>query len=157
MTPSGPILKDIHMPPPASWWPLAPGWWILAAIVLLAAVGLAWRSWRRRLPKRRWYEARRELDTLLVNHRNDAATFAAGVSQLLRRVARLRDPATVSLRGDAWHAALHDLADGRVSTQPLEDLEHVMYQPQTVVDPPIVADAARQWLRRVLLHGGRRA
>lgn len=27
-------LRDIHLPDPVSWWPPAPGWWILAIIVL---------------------------------------------------------------------------------------------------------------------------
>ncbi len=33
-----PELRDIHLPEPISWWPLAPGWWItLAAIILIIA------------------------------------------------------------------------------------------------------------------------
>ena len=28
-------LKDIHLPEPISWWPVAPGWWILATSILL--------------------------------------------------------------------------------------------------------------------------
>ena len=27
-------LRDIHLPEPVSWWPPAPGWWILAIIIL---------------------------------------------------------------------------------------------------------------------------
>ncbi|WP_144393396.1 DUF4381 domain-containing protein [Pleionea sediminis] len=28
-------LKDIHTPDPISWWPLAPGWWILAVLIII--------------------------------------------------------------------------------------------------------------------------
>lgn len=30
-------LRDIHQPEPVSWWPLAPGWWIIIALVILIA------------------------------------------------------------------------------------------------------------------------
>ena len=37
MNPADPLsqLRSIHLPEPISWWPLAPGWWILIAISLV--------------------------------------------------------------------------------------------------------------------------
>src|SRR6185312_9170830 len=51
---TGPVLRDIHLPPAPPWWPPAPGWWLLAALVLLGCIALAW-LWRRqrRLQQRR--------------------------------------------------------------------------------------------------------
>jgi len=31
-------LRDIHLPAPVSWWPPAPGWWILSILVLATLV-----------------------------------------------------------------------------------------------------------------------
>lgn len=28
-------LRDIHLPDPVSWWPLAPGWWILILLIVI--------------------------------------------------------------------------------------------------------------------------
>jgi len=43
-------LRDIHLPGLVAWWPPAPGWWLLAALVLagLVAFGLYYRSGRHR-------------------------------------------------------------------------------------------------------------
>ena len=36
-------LRDIHLPDPVSWWPPAPGWWLVLAAV---AAGLGYAAWR---------------------------------------------------------------------------------------------------------------
>ena len=30
-------LRDLHLPAEVGWWPLAPGWWVLIAIVAALA------------------------------------------------------------------------------------------------------------------------
>lgn len=42
-------LKPLIAPAPVSWWPPAPGWWILGTILLVSIIGLtvwAWKRWR---------------------------------------------------------------------------------------------------------------
>lgn len=44
-------LRDIHLPADVSWWPPAPGWWLLATLIVAALVVAAWRyarGYRRR-------------------------------------------------------------------------------------------------------------
>ena len=36
-------LRDVHLPDPIAWWPLAIGWWMLLGLALLFAVYLMWR------------------------------------------------------------------------------------------------------------------
>lgn len=159
MTPApGPALRDIHVPA-ADAWPWAPGWWILAGTAALVLVFVGWRCWRGRAARRRWRRANAELDALLRRCRDDGdvAAFAAGVSALLRRAARLRAAGHAGLRGDAWRDALVRLADGRVDVTPLRQLDAAMYRPYAELDVEKLATTARRWLRRVLLRGGRHA
>ena len=92
------VLRDIHQPPAPSWWPPAPGWWIVAALVLLAALALAWRGWRRR---RRRHALVRLFDATVAEADAPASRVAA-MSALLRRAARRRDPRAATLEGQAW-------------------------------------------------------
>jgi len=58
-------LKDIHTPDPISyWWPLAPGWWILAFLIIVGLVLLA--IWLRKKIKNKpvLKQATMELDKL---------------------------------------------------------------------------------------------
>ena len=39
-------LHDIHLPDPAGWWPPAPGWWILALLLLALLIWFSRVSWQ---------------------------------------------------------------------------------------------------------------
>lgn len=102
--PSGPDLRDIHLPPAPSWWPPAPGWWLLALVAgALAFLLVRWML--RRARERRWRRrVHAELDRIAATHaaQPDSVRLAADVSQLLRRVARLIEPEAIALRDEAW-------------------------------------------------------
>ena len=106
MNPSAVLdLRDIHGAPPPAFWPPAPGWWLLAVIVLVALVVLAIWAWRR---YRRYRQER--LILLEVEHlsncysKDNITHFITDISTLLRRVAiRRYSLATVaSLTGADW-------------------------------------------------------
>jgi hypothetical protein len=88
-------LHDIVLPPQLPWWPPAPGWIALGALLLLAACVSAWRVWRRHRAARYRREA---LAVLAVLHE------AAEVSALLRRTALAIAPRAeiAALTGTAW-------------------------------------------------------
>ncbi|MDQ1184475.1 DUF4381 domain-containing protein [Agrobacterium larrymoorei] len=94
-------LRDIHLPQPIGWWPLAPGWWALIALVcILSVVALVWIRIRRRSAR---FLALRELEAIKPDRQDE---FLAQISSLLRRVARRRSAGADVLTGEAWSAFL---------------------------------------------------
>ncbi len=104
-------LAPDHAPPPLGWWPIAPGWWGVIAVLAVALALLLWLRKRRRQPSvKRWQRAAlRELAQLQTVARlptSDDATIARGLQQLLRRyaIARYGREAVAALSGDTWIA-----------------------------------------------------
>lgn len=98
-------LRDIRLPEPVGWWPLAPGWWALIALLCsLMLLIIAWGYLRRRTARHLALKELNKLDT------GEAADFAAHVSGLLRRVARRRVRGVDVLTGQAW---IDFLCDGK--------------------------------------------
>ena len=53
MNPESLPLKDIHLPADVPWWPLAPGWWVLLAALLVLTLLIHWLAvWRRGVSRR---------------------------------------------------------------------------------------------------------
>ena len=103
-------LRDIHMPNPISWWPPAPGWWLLTVLILALMAGLIiWRVVRhRRLAYKR--EALAEWESVharYLDHKN-AQILLSELSTLLKRVCitRYGREAAAGLAGEQWLAFL---------------------------------------------------
>ena len=69
-------LADIHLPYPVSFWPLAPGWWVLIGILVVIAIWMLVLAFRRLLWKKRLEAAQRELDKAIVAYREKLAANA---------------------------------------------------------------------------------
>lgn len=96
------VLRDIHQTAAPAWWPPAPGWWMLAALMIALFIAAAmWRKHKARKVQRMV----RLFDEALSSSMDPAAKIAA-MSQLLRRAARRRDRQADTLSGDAWLAFL---------------------------------------------------
>lgn len=146
---AGPVLRDIHLPAEPSWWPPAPGWWLLGVFALLALVAFAWLWRRRRRARQRQQRILGELERLVRQHREDGdrAALLGGMHQLLRRVAREQDAAAVRLRGDAWRQTLARVPVDAATLDSLHRLDQAIYQPPHGGDESDLVDAARRWLR----------
>ena len=106
MDPTQIPIRDLHLPDPIGWWPLAPGWWLLIALLV---AGLAWlvAGWVRRY--RRAAARRFALRSLKkIEARYDGGENVIGlcreVSELVRRAMLAYAPRedVAGLTGDAW-------------------------------------------------------
>ena len=92
-------LKELANPEAVSWWPLAPGWYVVAAVLLML---LAWLAWRR---IRRWQHDQYRRDALgeIQRMSSDEATLHE-LPSLIRATALAAYPRAdvAALRGAAW-------------------------------------------------------
>jgi hypothetical protein len=100
-------LRDIHGLDAVSWWPLAPGWWllILGAMVLLLTITLLTRRLIKYPPGSWRGEARKALVRLRRNARTmPDKKVAAELSEILRRIAIARHgrKQIANLNGNDW-------------------------------------------------------
>jgi hypothetical protein len=149
-------LRDWHLPDPVSWWPPAPGWWLVAAAALVALVLVVrlWFRWRRRTSLQR--AARRELERLgrELAADGDRRRYLAELSRLLRRLALARYPRAqvAGLTGDDWLAFLDATGgDGEFSQGVGRVLVESAYRPadETAFDPERLAALVGRWVNRV--------
>ena len=105
-------LRDLHLPDPVDWWPLAPGWWVMIA---LTAAGLVWlayrwyRAWQFEAPRRHALRELARIEAEYLEHR-DAVELGKAVSELLRRgmLAYAPRASVAGLTGEAWLAWLDE-------------------------------------------------
>ena len=115
-------IRDLHLPEAIAWWPLAPGWWVVIALIVLG-VSLLFRHFlriRARGAARR--HALRRLNELTADfeQHHDAVAFSSHLSELLRRTMLAYAPRhdVAGLTGDEWLAWLdRDLDQPRFQSE----------------------------------------
>lgn len=144
------MLEPLREPEAVSWWPPAPGWWLLAVLALaLMIYGLIrlWRFHQRAAPLR---AARREFQSLEDAALSDAERAAAlGVLQRRLAIGVAGRRACAGLTGQAWADFLNSLAKGR---EPYFDatLADIAYGAEvSAQDCEDAQEATRRWLREL--------
>ncbi|NCF62467.1 MAG: DUF4381 family protein [Gammaproteobacteria bacterium] len=140
-------LNDIVVPGPVSWWPLATGWYVLAALLIVILLILAirqWRQWRRNRYRR---QALAQLSSI-----RKGETGLQQLPFLLKRAAISAWPReqVASLSGPPWHRFLDETGGAeRFCDGAGEILDRLSYAEagQGGTDRGIVLDAAEYWLK----------
>lgn len=162
---SGIPIRDIHLPEPVSWWPPAPGWWLLISILIvgIAITGLL----RYRLKKIRMRKAALQqlADMIQVYQtRGDALGFVRELSKFLRVVSLHHYQAehSASISGDKWLRFLdrqlpnNMLLRGDSFTHKGSLLVSAPYRQDMVVSDEQVQQLvvlSRKWLQNLPLSG----
>lgn len=140
-------LNDIVAPAAVPWWPLAPGWYVLAVIVAIALAGLAVMGWRRWQRDRYRRQALAELEEI----REDAAGSLHLLPSLLKRTALSAWPreTVASLSGQPWHAFLdHSAGSDQFCHEAGELLDQLAYgKSLSEAEHSRLLAAAEKWLR----------
>lgn len=158
-TPSLP-LKDLYLPDAISWWPLAPGWWILLALVVIAifvVIYAARKYWINNKTKRQTRELLHAAFKQWQSDQNDDLYFQQ-INTVLKRYCRHEFPHAVSLSGQHWIDFLNDTSKGNRSDQKIfhgqaaQAIGEYIYRPATNdfrCDQQALLDSCIQWLKQV--------
>ena len=153
-------LRDIHLPEPVSWWPPAPGWWLLliAGIVIIASL-LVYRWIRNSRLLKRTVVAELNRVRARYQENHDPVELVKSLSTLMRRASISFYPRSTaaSLTGNDWLKYLD-------STSQRKDFEHgsgrilasAPYLPANSpidVDPDDLLSLCENWLSSQPIKG----
>ena len=149
-------LKDIHTPDAIGLWPLAIGWYLIAAFLIAALVLVGVILWRRRQQNAYRRAALRECDDIEreITAGSDCRAAAIRIATLLKRTALSVFPRAevAPLSGDAWILFLESKASEArfsiASSQLLVEVSFRQNPPDNQSDVVRLLDEARRWIRK---------
>ena len=145
-------LRDIHGAPEIPWWPPAPGWWLLAVLLLVALVwaGLRLVRYLRRLALQR--RVLRQLDSCgqSFEKNGDLRGLAAALNIILKRVAlwRFGRKDVSALHGPAWAAFLAASSSQPGNEAGWRQLAEAPYRSEPSLDPATSLELVRGWVQQ---------
>lgn len=145
-------LRDIHLPEPISWWPPAPGWWILLIIAVALICFAIWklRDYQQRNRYRK--QALLELKRIYEQWQNDAniAVYLQAANALLKRavkVAAQDGNQSAALSGKDWANLLNNWSRTALSDVTIYALTQAEYQANPQVDIETLQTEIALWLK----------
>jgi len=143
-------LKDIHEPAAIGWWPLAPGWWVAAGILLALIFAIAVLLLRVR-QQRRKNQYRTEGVRLLKAVNIRAPRAVEEINILLKRVAVVTfgRKRCAALTGNNWIQFLQQTAQPSMPESAQRALLESLYrtEPPAATDIAALQNYAVEWVR----------
>jgi len=138
-------LQDIKLPDPISSMPIAPGYWIVAAFIIVIAIWLGYQLYK----KYQYHAPRRQALAMLNQYDINDDGFAAQVNSLLKRTAMTYLPREnlAKLNGQPWF----DWLDTRLPGKQQQIIGHLLVKRHqasglTFDEKQQLASLAKAWL-----------
>lgn len=153
-------LADLVSPPPVSWLPQTVGWKVLAVLVALLAIWLAWRgvrSWWRNRYRRDALAELRKIETRWQADPGGGAAVLTALPSLIKRCALAAWPRehVASQSGTEWASFLvahagHATHGARALEPLVREIQYHDTQALERVSPhdvEVLIEASRQWIQ----------
>lgn len=146
-------LRDIHLPTQVSWWPPAPGWWLVLGIILLFIV-VAVLLYRRYQVRKLYQAATQELQKIKQDYAqtHDDQQLVQQLSIYLRRACLTFYPRVdvAGLTGNAWLEFLDSVLENskdprRFGDEAARVLVSAPYQLQQQIDAEVLLSLCESW------------
>ncbi|MCW8854250.1 MAG: DUF4381 domain-containing protein [Gammaproteobacteria bacterium] len=148
-----PELRDIHLPDTIAWWPPAPGWWLLALLILIMVFiipVIIKRLKSKPLNKLALIEFRK-IELSFQTHQSKTR-LAQDISVLLRRICLSYKPRreAASLTGPQWIEYLNTMTANKFfSDQLAEILFNAPYQKQAEFNAHELISSCKAWITQL--------
>ena len=148
-------LKDIYLPVEPHWWPPAPGWWVIAALIFAILWWFGRRLWAYRVATRPIRAAQRIIDSLITEEAtatSNDATLANQCNEVLKRllVVALGMRTLTNQSGETWLRTLDQLSMTTSFTQGAGSaLGEDRFRPQFSANRDALLNCVKQLLNKV--------
>lgn len=142
-------LRDVHLPEPVSWWPLAISWWILFGLVVVS-IFFAIRAFRKNRAHNAYrHDALVQLHTHYLQWQSDTNTsqYLQSANTVLKRASLHIDDTARQLSGESWLQYLQSLSQDNFSEPVIGALSQGTYQKSPEYDVDQIQRELTQWLK----------